>query len=45
MPGKTVVYWFRKALRVHDNPALIRAVDEAISQNVSNNFTYFHETN
>lgn len=26
----TVIHWFRKGLRVHDNPALLRAVDEAI---------------
>ncbi|KAG5676216.1 hypothetical protein PVAND_006065 [Polypedilum vanderplanki] len=28
----TVIHWFRKGLRVHDNPALVRAVEEAISR-------------
>lgn len=32
---QTVIHWFRKGLRVHDNPALLRAVDEAIKQNAS----------
>jgi deoxyribodipyrimidine photolyase len=35
MSRKTVIYWFRKAQRIHDNPALVRAVDEAMNQNVS----------
>lgn len=35
MSGKTVIYWFRKAQRVHDNPALNKAVEEAVNQNVS----------
>lgn len=25
--GKTVVHWFRKGLRLHDNPSLIAAID------------------
>lgn len=25
---KTVIHWFRKGLRIHDNPALIAAIDE-----------------
>lgn len=28
---ETVIHWFRKGLRVHDNPALARAVNEAIN--------------
>jgi deoxyribodipyrimidine photolyase len=31
---KTVIHWFRKGLRVHDNPALKQAVEEAISRKV-----------
>lgn len=35
MCGKsTVIHWFRKGLRVHDNPALFRAVEEAIKRKV-----------
>jgi len=35
MSGKvTVIHWFRKGLRVHDNPALVKAVDEAINRKV-----------
>lgn len=30
----TVIHWFRKGLRVHDNPALVKAVDEAINRKV-----------
>jgi deoxyribodipyrimidine photolyase len=33
----SIIYWFRKSLRVHDNPALVRAVEEAIIKNVSVN--------
>lgn len=29
---KTVIHWFRKGLRIHDNPALIDAIDEAKSK-------------
>lgn len=29
---KSVVHWFRKGLRVHDNPALVRAINEAINK-------------
>lgn len=33
MSGKqTVVHWFRKGLRVHDNPALLRAINEAVNK-------------
>ena len=33
MSGKnTIIHWFRKGLRVHDNPALVHAVNEAIKQ-------------
>lgn len=32
---QTVVHWFRKGLRVHDNPALVRAVNEAIAKKIS----------
>jgi cryptochrome len=32
MSGKqTVIHWFRKGLRVHDNPALNEAISKAIS--------------
>lgn len=27
MEKKTVIHWFRKGLRIHDNPALIAAID------------------
>lgn len=27
MTNKTVIHWFRKGLRVHDNPSLVKAVD------------------
>lgn len=27
---KTVVHWFRKGLRIHDNPALTAAVNEVL---------------
>lgn len=30
---KTVIHWFRKGLRLHDNPALIDAIDIAVSKN------------
>jgi cryptochrome len=30
---KTVVHWFRKGLRIHDNPALLEAISEATKQN------------
>lgn len=26
MPSKTIIHWFRKGLRIHDNPALEAAV-------------------
>lgn len=29
---QTVIHWFRKGLRVHDNPALVRAINEAIDR-------------
>lgn len=29
---KTVIHWFRKGLRIHDNPALIAAI-EAVQAN------------
>lgn len=33
MSGKpTVIHWFRKGLRVHDNPALVRAIEEAVQR-------------
>jgi cryptochrome len=28
---KTVIHWFRKGLRLHDNPALLEAINKAIS--------------
>lgn len=28
----TVIHWFRKGLRVHDNPALVAAITKAIDQ-------------
>lgn len=28
--SKTVVHWFRKGLRIHDNPALLNAISIAI---------------
>ncbi|CAG9798887.1 unnamed protein product [Chironomus riparius] len=28
----TVIHWFRKGLRVHDNPALVKAIDGAIKR-------------
>lgn len=32
MSGKqTVIHWFRKGLRLHDNPALVEAINKAIS--------------
>ena len=32
MCGKqTVIHWFRKGLRIHDNPALMGAVEKVIS--------------
>lgn len=27
MPNKTIIHWFRKGLRIHDNPALIHAIE------------------
>lgn len=27
---KTVIHWFRKGLRIHDNPALTSAVNETL---------------
>ena len=29
MPGKTSIIWFRKGLRLHDNPALLAAAADA----------------
>ena len=31
----SAVHWFRKGLRLHDNPALVRAVEVARAQNLS----------
>ena len=45
MSGKvTVIHWFRKGLRVHDNPALVKAVDEAIKRkvNLKKSFYFIH---
>ncbi|XP_044742491.1 cryptochrome-1 [Chrysoperla carnea] len=30
MEKKTVIHWFRKGLRIHDNPALLAAIEEAV---------------
>lgn len=30
---KTVVHWFRKGLRIHDNPALLQAISIAEKEN------------
>lgn len=30
---KTVVHWFRKGLRIHDNPALVQAISIAEKEN------------
>lgn len=27
MQNKTIIHWFRKGLRIHDNPALIHAIE------------------
>lgn len=31
----TVIHWFRKGQRVHDNPALVKAFEEAIKRKVN----------
>lgn len=31
MPPKTVIHWFRKGLRIHDNPSLAAAVQLVLS--------------
>lgn len=32
----TVVHWFRKGLRIHDNPALTAAVNEVLADSKQN---------
>ncbi|MFN6971704.1 MAG: DASH family cryptochrome [Rheinheimera sp.] len=35
LPGNTVLYWFRNDLRLSDNPALVRACQQATQQQAS----------